>query len=70
MGHTAVFGAALVKSTTGQAQNIFDFVSISTWTSRPMTGSYLLLMAWFQSAGVRPAPNQFKKLKMTGWSFF
>src|SRR5512133_1014620 len=40
MGQTAVFGAALVESITGQAQNIFDLVSISTWTSSPMTGSY------------------------------
>src|SRR5512135_3379182 len=40
IGHTAVLGAADVLSTTSQAQNIFDLVCSSAWTSRPMTGSY------------------------------
>jgi hypothetical protein len=39
IGHTAMFGSATVKSTTGQAQNIFDSVSSSAWISRPITGS-------------------------------
>jgi hypothetical protein len=34
-----VFGSADVLSTTGQAQNIFEAVMISAWTSRPMTPS-------------------------------
>src|SRR3990172_11158616 len=38
-GQTAVFGAACVRSTTWQAQNIFDLVCSSAWTSSPMTGS-------------------------------
>src|SRR3970040_865907 len=42
IGHTATLGSAAVGSTTGQAQNIFDFVSSSAWTSRPMTASYFM----------------------------
>src|SRR5271157_705527 len=38
-GHTEVFGAALVESTTAHEQNIFDLVRSSAWTSSPMTGS-------------------------------
>ena len=36
---TAVLGPAEAGSTTGQAQNIFDLVCNSAWTSRPITGS-------------------------------
>src|SRR3990172_10139512 len=38
-GHTAVLGSARVTSTTGQAQNIFDWVSSSACTSTPITAS-------------------------------
>ena len=34
------FGLAWVLSTTAQLQNIFDLVSSSAWTSRPITDSY------------------------------
>jgi hypothetical protein len=57
MGQTAVFGAALVESTTGQAQNIFDFVSISMWTSSPMTGSYCIRF----TVKAQSAPRNFTK---------
>jgi hypothetical protein len=41
-GQTFVFGSA--PNSTGQPQNIFVFVPSWTWTSRPMTGSYLVKM--------------------------
>src|SRR5512134_2109653 len=43
-GHTAVFGGAETESTTAQLQNIFDRVRSSAWTSRPMTGSYSIVI--------------------------
>jgi hypothetical protein len=39
ISHTALLGTAVVKSTTLHPQNIFDEVSNSAWTSRPMMGS-------------------------------
>jgi hypothetical protein len=39
ISHTALLGSALVESTTGQPQNIFDKVDSSACTSRPMMGS-------------------------------
>src|SRR5512140_3072482 len=43
-GQTVVFGAAVVLSTTGQPQNILELVRSSAWTSRPMTGSYSIVI--------------------------
>jgi hypothetical protein len=42
ISHTAVLGSALVVSTTGQAQNIFDKVRSSAWISSPITGSKVI----------------------------
>jgi hypothetical protein len=39
ISQTEVFGSAIVESTTAQPQNIFDCVSSSACTSKPITGS-------------------------------
>src|SRR5690606_39485770 len=58
--HTTVFGSADVLSTTGQAQNILDSVSSSSWTSRQMTGSYSVMISSLASviANARIIPQE------------
>src|SRR4029077_5834080 len=56
-GQTLVFGGAPKR--VEHEQKIFDAVSSCTWTSRPMTGSYLELAA-MEMSGIAAIKSDYK----------